>query len=497
MTSWIYFFFGLYVLAMLGILLYCLLQLSLAITYLRHRSIAPPAPKSLPTDRALPFVTIQLPLYNEFYVVERLLDAVAAFDYPKDRYEVQILDDSTDDTTALIQSLLPQLRQDGLQVALQHRKDRSGYKAGALSEGLPDATGEFIAIFDADFVPAPDFLLRTLPHFSDPKVGVVQTRWQHINKTYSLLTRVQAFALDVHFTIEQKGRNKKGYFINFNGTAGVWRKAVIEDAGGWSADTLTEDLDLSYRAQLKGWRFVYLEEVGSPAELPAAIQGYKSQQFRWNKGGAETARKIIPAIIRSNTPWRVKLHGMAHLLNSSVYLCIWTSIVLSVPLLWVMDAYFSRELYDYLSIFLLATFSTAIVFFVAMFSSTYHRGRLYLFGHYLLLFPAFLAINLGLSFHNAIAVVRGYIGQKTPFVRTPKFNVTTKGTGWQKNKYLRAKLEWTTLFEGLLIGYFGLGIYLAFQYDNYGMLPVHLLATLGFAHVFFTSVREAVISPGR
>lgn len=493
MNSWVYFFFGIYLLAMLGILLYCLLQLSLAITYLRHRT--KPKPELSPSQpEDLPVVTIQLPLYNEYFVVERLLNAVAAFDYPTHKLEIQILDDSTDETTMLIQSLLPQLREKGLQVQHIHRTVRTGFKAGALAEGLKIARGTFIAIFDADFVPAPDFLLRTVPYFADPKVGVVQTRWQHINKTYSLLTRVQAFALDVHFSIEQRGRNEKGYFINFNGTAGIWRKTTIEDAGGWSADTLTEDLDLSYRAQLKGWRFVYREEVGSPAELPAAIQGYKSQQFRWNKGGAETARKIIPAIIRSNSPWRVKLHGMAHLLNSSVYLCIWTSIVLSVPLLWVMDHYFSRELYNYLSVFLLATFATAIVFFVAMFSSTYHRSRLYLFVKYLALFPAFLAINLGLSFHNALAVIRGYIGQKTPFVRTPKFNLTTKGSRFQQHRYLHRKLEWTTLFEGLLIGYFALGVYLAFEYENYGMLPVHILATLGFAHVFFSSLREMVLS---
>ncbi len=497
MSSAVYVFFAFYLMAMLGILLYCLLQLSLAISYLRQRKPTAPMPKAHASDKNLPFVTVQLPLYNEYFVVERLLESVSRFTYPKDRFEIQILDDSTDDTTALIQQLLPGLEEQGLRVQHLHRKDRVGFKAGALAEGLPAANGELIAIFDADFVPEPDFLLRTVPYFAQPEVGVVQTRWQHINKSYSLLTRIQAFALDVHFSIEQRGRNAKGYFINFNGTAGIWRKKAIADAGGWSADTLTEDLDLSYRAQLRGWQFVYLEEVGSPAELPAAIQGYKSQQFRWNKGGAETARKMIPSIMRAKAPWSVKLHGIAHLLNSSVYLCIWTSIVLSVPLLWVMDQYFSRELYNYLSIFLLATFATAIVFFVAMFSSTYHRSRLYLFLHYLLLFPAFLAINLGLSLHNAVAVLRGYLGQQTPFVRTPKFNVTDKKKGFQPTKYLSGKLEWTTILEGFLVFYFGWGIYMAFQYENFGMLPVHILATLGFAHVFYRSIREAVLSPAK
>lgn len=493
----VYLFFGVYLLAMLGILFYCLLQLSLAVIYLQQKRKSGPSILANPEDDRLPHVTVQLPLYNEYFVVKRLLNAVTALRYPKEKLEIQILDDSTDDTTGLIQQLMPALQKQGFNIDHKHRTDRKGYKAGALAEGLPEAKGDFIAIFDADFIPHPDFLLHTIPHFEDPKVGVVQTRWQHINKNYSLLTRIQAFALDVHFSIEQTGRNQKGYFINFNGTAGVWRRATIIDAGGWSADTLTEDLDLSYRAQMKGWQFRYLEHVGSPAELPAAMQGYKSQQFRWNKGGAETAKKIIPSLLHTKVPFRTKLHGVAHLLNSSVYLCIWISILLSVPLLWIMDQYFSQEIYNYLSIFLLATFATAVVFFVAMFSSVQHRNRFYQFLHYLLLFPAFLTINIGMSFHNALAVIRGYIGERTPFVRTPKFNIGSKGGQYKKHKYLSAKINWTTLVEGLFALYFAGGVWLAFHFENYGMLPIHLMATIGFTIIFYRSIQEVVYAPGQ
>ena len=480
-----YLIFTLYILAMTGILAYCLLQLSLAMKYIKSKRKPEKQPKR---PRKFPMVTVQLPIFNELYVVDRLLNAVAALDYPSDKLEIQILDDSTDETQDRLKNIASELKSKGLDVVYLHRFERSGFKAGALQEGLKLAKGEFIAIFDADFIPHPDFLQKTIPWFADEEIGVVQTRWLHINKDFSLLTKIQALAIDVHFTIEQRGRNSSGYFINFNGTAGVWRKICIEDAGGWSAETLTEDLDLSYRAQLKGWKFKYLENVGTPAELPAEIHGYKSQQYRWNKGGAETARKIIPRLIRSNSRKSQKLHGIVHLLNSSVYLFILSAAVLSVPMLWVAESLFSRSFYLYLSIFLVATIATSIVFFIALYSTIDNKkGAL---PYYLRLFPLFLSVNLGLSWHNARAVINGLQGKRTPFIRTPKFNIITKSDDWKKKKYRVGKLDLNTVMEGLFTLYFLAGIALGIYYGDYGMMLIHLMAAFGFATIFYHSVLQ-------
>jgi len=277
----------------------------------------------LPADYVWPMVTVQLPLYNEQYVVERLIDTIAEFDYPKDRFEIHILDDSTDETLDIVKRKVEEYKAKGFQIEQILRTVRQGYKAGALKDGTVFAKGEFLAIFDADFMPKPDFLKKTVPFFQDPKVGVVQTRWEHINQNYSLITKLQALQLNVHFTVEQVGRMQGDYFLQFNGTAGVWRKSTIEDAGGWEADTLTEDLDLSIRAQMKGWKIKFLEEIGSPAELPAEMNALKSQQFRWMKGGAETARKMLPTLWKSkDLTTRQKIHATQHLFASSVFLFV-------------------------------------------------------------------------------------------------------------------------------------------------------------------------------
>lgn len=480
-----YLIFTLYILAMTGILAYCLLQLSLAMKYIKSKRKPEKQPER---PREFPMVTVQLPIFNELYVVDRLLNAVAALDYPSDKLEIQILDDSTDETQDRLKNIATDLRSKGLDVVYLHRIKRSGFKAGALQEGLKVAKGEFIAIFDADFIPHPDFLQKTIPWFADENIGVVQTRWLHINKDFSLLTKIQALAIDVHFTIEQRGRNSSGYFINFNGTAGIWRKTCIEDAGGWSAETLTEDLDLSYRAQLNGWKFKYLEDVGTPAELPAEIHGYKSQQYRWNKGGAETARKIIPRLIRSNSRKSQKMHGIVHLLNSSVYLFILSAAVLSVPMLWVAESLFSRSFYLYLSIFLVATIATSIVFFIALYSTIDNKKRA--LPYYLRLFPLFLSVNLGLSWHNARAVINGLQGKRTPFIRTPKFNIISKSDDWKKKKYRVGKLDFNTAMEGLFTLYFLAGIALGIYYGDYGMMLIHLMAAFGFATIFYHSVLQ-------
>ena len=311
--------------------MYCLLQFHLLFYYKRfHWSNQNATYLRADTDDDLPFVTIQLPVFNEMYVVERLIDKIVEFDYPKDKYEIHVLDDSTDETLEISRRKVEEYKAKGFHIELLHRTDRTGYKAGALKEGMKRAKGEFIAIFDADFLPRKDFLRTTIPYFNNPKVGVVQTRWEHINKDYSLITQLQALQLNVHFTVEQAGRRAGNFMLQFNGTAGVWRTECINDAGGWEADTLTEDLDLSYRAQMKGWEITYLEKFGSPAELPAEMNGLKSQQYRWMKGGAETAKKMLPTVWKSDLSFLQKLHATVHLMSSGVFLFIFLGGVFSV-----------------------------------------------------------------------------------------------------------------------------------------------------------------------
>ncbi|HRI31935.1 MAG TPA: glycosyltransferase family 2 protein, partial [Candidatus Kapabacteria bacterium] len=321
-------------------------------------------PQQLPDE--LPVVTVQLPMYNEVYVVERLVSAVCDIRYPKDKLEIQVLDDSTDETVEVTRRLVEEYAAQGFDIKHIHRIDRTGYKAGALKHGLAMARGEFVAIFDADFVPKPDFLEMTVPHFQNDNVGMVQTRWEHLNEDYSFLTRAQALALDGHFVIEQQVRNKAGFFINFNGTAGIWRKKTIEDAGNWHSDTLAEDLDLSYRAQLKGWKFVFLNDVTSPAELPADINALKTQQFRWTKGAVETAKKLLPAVWKSDMPFKVKMECTVHLTSNIVFPFIIMVAMLNVPLVIIKnnvagyDAYFTL-----MSVFVLASISTFLFYLYA------------------------------------------------------------------------------------------------------------------------------------
>ncbi len=481
-----------YVLLLCCILIYCLLELGLAIHYLKARRTARKKasfPSDLPTEE-YPFVTIQLPVFNEMYVVERLIDQVAKFDYPKERFEIQVLDDSTDETVDISRKKVEEYAAKGFNISLQHRVDRKGFKAGALQEGMKVCKGEFIAIFDADFLPEPDFLKNTLPYFQDERLGVVQTRWSHINKEYSLLTRVQAFFLDAHFTVEQAGRNSQGYFINFNGTAGVWRKATIEDAGGWQADTLTEDLDLSYRAQMKDWLFLYLEEFLSPAELPADMKSFKSQQFRWIKGGAETARKLLPQIVRSDLPFSIKINAFSHLLSSSVYLMVFLLVLLSIPLLLVKNTYIQSEYIHYGAPFFMSNIAMAIVYYA---SNKDKFNKLSGVLEYLIMMPIFLLVTMGLSLHNALAVIRGLARERTPFIRTPKFNIVNNKDGWKNNKYLSAKIDIVTILEGLLACYFLFGVVYGFIIQDLSLLPIHLMAFIGFLSVFFYSVKHSII----
>jgi len=482
-----------YTISLLLIFFYALAQLNLLFNYISAQKKEDHSPKfNLKNTAEIPYVTIQLPVYNELYVMERLLDNIAEIEYPKDKLEIQVLDDSTDETVASTALQIEKLKAQGLDIKHICRTNRQGFKAGALKEGLKIAKGEFIAIFDADFLPNKNWLLQTIPHFKDAQVGVVQTRWAHINRNYSTLTKIQAFALDAHFTLEQVGRNSKGHFINFNGTAGVWRKECILDAGNWEGDTLTEDLDLSYRAQLKNWKFKYLENVETPAELPVVISAARSQQFRWNKGGAENFRKMLFKVLKSNNiSAKTKMHGLLHLLNSTMFLNVLIVAILSIPMLYIKNEYAHLKPYFYvMSFFVIST----LIFFVCywyMYKNTY-GSTVKNFIQYIALFFTFFSIAMGFSLHNSIAVLEGHFGKRSDFVRTPKFNINNLTDSWKGNKYLKKNVSANVIIEGLLMLYFAFGMYSAFivgdQGGDFGLFPFHLMLFVGFGFVFFKSL---------
>lgn len=473
-----------YLLALLFLFFFSLAQATLIGHYKKaHR-------KSYPTktgkQEEIPFVTIQLPVYNEIYVVERLIDAICALNYPKNKMEIQVLDDSTDDTSKLIQKKVNCYKSQAFQILHLQRKNRQGFKAGALQQGLVQASGNFIAIFDADFVPPSDFLNRIIPEFNDAQIGMVQTRWVHLNQDYSLLTQLQAFGLNAHFSIEQVGRNHAGSFINFNGTGGVWRKSCIIDAGGWSADTLTEDLDLSYRAQLKGWKFKYLEEVGVPAELPIFMPAIKSQQYRWNKGAAETAKKHFWKIIKADLSFQNKLHAFFHLLNSSIFVAILLVALFTVPILFIKQQHPELGfLFNLSAVFFLGFLSIAYFYWIA--AKSFMDKAVWV--SYARTFPFFLIISMGLSLHNAIAVVEGFSGLKTPFVRTPKFNVLNKKDRVKNNGYVHRKISLITIMELFLSLYFLFGLVISLHFHYYAFALFLLMLLSGFALVFYYSVK--------
>lgn len=476
----------LYGLCLTFILGFSLSQLHL--TLLARRAYRRPALPAPTAPVQWPLVTVQLPVYNELYVIERIIDAAAALTYPPDRLRIQVLDDSTDETIAVAAARVAFHRANGVHIEHIQRIDREGFKAGALKHGLQCTDGEFIAIFDADFVPDPDFLFRTVPYFSDEGVGVVQTRWAHLNQEYSLLTELQAFALNAHFYVEQVGRGAGGHFINFNGTGGVWRRRCIEDAGGWHSDTLTEDLDLSYRAQLRGWRFLYLPQVAAPAELPAAMGALKSQQFRWTKGGAETARKHLGRVLRSALPWATKLHATFHLLNSTVFLAILILSVLSVPLVFVRQHLPELEpVFSLASLFLLTLLPLVFYYY-----SAWHRASPTAhWGAFLFKFLLFLAVSMGLALHNARAVLLGLAGQRSAFIRTPKLGLIRQQGSWRGPQYRTERINGLTVVEGVLALYFLFGMGAGLYIGDYGLLPFHLLLTVGYGLVFYYSARHS------
>ncbi len=430
-------------------------------------------------------VTIQLPLYNEMYVIERLIDSVCEIDYPKDKMEIQVLDDSTDETTAIVAKVVEEKKKLGFDISHIRRGSREGYKAGALKEGMKIAKGEFIAIFDADFIPQKEFLKKTLSYFTDDKVGMVQSRWEHLNGDYSIITKAQALALDGHFVIEQTVRNNSGFFINFNGTGGVWRKKCIEDAGNWHADTLTEDLDLSYRAQLIGWRFVFLKDFTSPAELPSEINALKAQQFRWTKGAVETAKKILPLVWKSKVPLRVKLQSTFHLTNNLVFPFILLAAILNVPLIFIKNSGAHELYFAMMSLFVLA-FVSSFLFYLYSQKDIYTDWR-----KRIVLFPLFMAGSMGLAVNNSRAVFEGLMNRKSEFVRTPKFKQESDKDTFVGNKYLNKKLGLSVFVEAVLAVYCFLGVLSSIYFMELASIPFQVLFTLGFSFIAYTSIKHA------
>jgi cellulose synthase/poly-beta-1,6-N-acetylglucosamine synthase-like glycosyltransferase len=460
----------------------------LVMIYYYHKTRAYATP-DLEIPAVLPMVTVQLPVFNEVYVIERLVNAICEMEYPKDKLEIQLLDDSTDETVEVSRRLVAEWASRGFDIKHIHRIDRTGYKAGALKSGLEKAKGEFVAIFDADFVPKKDFLMKTIPHFRNDGVGMVQTRWEHLNEDYSYLTRAQALALDGHFVIEQQVRNKAGFFINFNGTAGIWRKSCIEDAGNWHADTLAEDLDLSYRAQLRGWKFVFLNDVTSPAELPADINGLKTQQFRWTKGAVETAKKLLPLVWKSKIPLKIKLECTVHLTSNIVFPFILLTAFLNVPLVVIKNTVEGYDsIFTMMGIFVLASISTFMFYMYAQRAIHLDWRRR------LMLFPVFMAGSMGFAVNNTKAVFEALTGKKSAFLRTPKYKIVGAEGEWKKKKYVQKKIGGAVFMELFFTLYFIVGISISVFYLEIAAIPFQLLFLAGFGTVGALSLRHALES---
>lgn len=484
-----------YGMCLLLVLFYSILQLSLAIAYVKNKRRNKNTPEAKPIfdPATTPKVTVQLPMFNELYVADRIIEVISQFDYPRDKFQIQVLDDSTDETTELIAKKVAEVAARGINIQHIHRIDRTGYKAGALDAAMDRVEGDFIAIFDADFIPDPDFLQKTMPYFQNDQIGVVQTRWGHINKSYSILTELQAFGLNGHFAIEQGGRSSAGHFINFNGTGGVWRKKCIEDAGGWEHDTLTEDLDLSYRAQIKGWKFKYCEDVIAPAELPITMSALKSQQHRWMKGGAECFVKMWKTLIRAKgVKMSDKIHGLSHLFNSSVFVFILIVSMLSLAVLHIKDSFSDLNyILQYMGLFIIST-----VFLMFYYWHAFRDKTANTFGSFIRFvgrFFQFLVVSMGLSLSNTVAVIEGYLGIKSSFVRTPKFNVLVKSE-FKGNKYDKKSLSIINILEGILMVVFGYTAVIRAIYGDLGMVPFHLMLSCGYAVIFFSTLKEIRVS---
>ncbi|MET0339347.1 MAG: glycosyltransferase [Polyangiales bacterium] len=468
------------VLSILGV--YGFHRAHLVYLFWRHRNHLPPEPQPF---AELPVVTVQLPMYNELNVAERLLESIALLDYPRDKLELQVLDDSTDETVEIVNRKVAELRERGFDITHIHRTDRRGFKAGALEQGMKVAKGDFLMVFDADFVPTPGILKRLIAHFTDPKVGMVQARWDHLNRDYSMLTRAQALMLDGHFVIEHIARNRSGRFFNFNGTAGIWRKTAIIDAGGWQHDTITEDMDLSFRAQIRGWRFVYVPDAVAPAEVPCEMNSFKGQQFRWAKGSAQTTKKLLPMVLKAKLPLRVKLECIFHLTNNFAYLFLVALACLQLP-----NMLLRRNMDDPRLLLLdvplfIATSGSIILFYL----STHYFLYRSVWGAAKRL-PLMMALGIGLSLNNSHAVLEGLFSRDAEFVRTAKHGITRKGESWKKRKYKAGK-HVATFLEVAFGLYFVFTIGLAAYTGAWTSIPFLVLFMVGFLYVGVLSLYQA------
>ena len=468
-----------YLSVLIGLSTYGVHRYFIIYLYLKNRKREPVPARSF--DQ-LPKVTVQLPIFNEVYVVERLLRSVSELDYPRHLLQIQVLDDSTDDTGEIVSSCADELRQRGFNVQRIHRVDRTGFKAGALAAGLEAAEGEFVCILDADFVPKPELLKRTIHFFTDPKIGMIQTRWGHLNRGYSLLTRMQAIFLDGHLLLEQTARSRSGRFFNFNGTAGLWRRSCIEESGGWQHDTLCEDLDLSYRAQIAGWKFIFLADVVTPAEPPVDMNGFKSQQHRWTKGSVQTCKKLLPTIWRSPLPFFIKLEATGHLMSNFAYLLLAFLCLLLHPSSGAPSGGWLRTLLIDVPIFLAASVSVAVFYVCAqreLHPRTWMKEILFL--------PCLLALGVGLSLNNARAVLEAIFNHKSDFTRTPKYGIERKSQPWRSCKYrpLKSALPLAELGFAIYFTYF---LWFAIVHGQFISIPFLLMFQAGFLYVCLSSL---------
>ncbi|MBV8813553.1 MAG: glycosyltransferase family 2 protein [Verrucomicrobia bacterium] len=472
-----------YSLILFGLSVYGIHRYFILHLYFRHRRWHRQPPSHF---SELPVVTVQLPVYNERYVVERLLQSVSRIQYPKEKLEIQVLDDSTDETSQIAAREVERLRSEGFDAVHLRRTERTGFKAGALEAGLHRARGEFFLILDADFVPSPGILLQTIHYFVDPQIGMIQTRWQHLNRSYSWLTRAQAILLDGHLVLEQTARSSTGRFFNFNGTAGLWRRSCIEEAGGWQHDTLTEDLDLSYRAQLKGWRFIFLVDVVTPAELPIEISAFKSQQHRWTKGSIQTCKKLLPKIWAGRLPLWIKAEATIHLTSNFTYLLLALLCILLLPAATAplgAPSWLRTFLVD-IPILVANTVAAAVFYLLAQ--RELHPERWW---RDIIFFPFVLALGIGVSINNARAVLEAVFNYQSSFNRTPKYGIEegVKRAGRAGYSTFRAVLPFGELLFAVYFAPFVAG---AFVHRQFLSLPFLLLFEIGFSYVACRSIWE-------
>ena len=474
--------FASYITVFLGLSIFGIHRYTMVYLFLKH-SKETPEPKG--KFEELPIITVQLPIFNEMYVVERLIQAVGKIDYPKEKLQIQVLDDSTDETQEICKKEVEKLKEEGHDAVYIHRVDRTGFKAGALENGMTTAKGEFIFILDADFVPDPDILMNMVHHFTDESVGMVQARWGHMNRRYSLLTRIQAMFLDGHLIMEQTARSRSGRFFNFNGTGGMWRKKAISDSGGWQHDTLTEDLDLSYRAQMKGWKFVFLKDVVTPAELPVDMVGFKSQQHRWTKGSIQTCKKLLSTVWRSDQPILNKIEATFHLASNFTYLLLFLLCILVYPRESAILQGWVRVVFLDIPIFFTASFSVVLFYLCSqrdLYPGKWWKEIIYL--------PALLGLGIGMSINNGKAVLEAVFNQESDFIRTPKYGIQSNERQTLKKRRYRALGSLCLILEVALAFYFTYLVWYSATIGNYASMVFLFLFQFGFIYVALGSLNR-------